>query len=116
MLSGDIDMEFGTAKCGVLVLKRGKVVNTDGIELPNRETIKEVEEDGYRYLGVLESDKVKEKEMKKTYSGEYFRRVKLILKSKLNGTNKIMVNVEKFWQFLVSGGGALKRFAAMNYI
>ena len=41
-IRGDIGMEFGIAKCGVLMLKRGKVVNTDGIELPNGETIKKV--------------------------------------------------------------------------
>ncbi|XP_063592533.1 uncharacterized protein LOC134769724 [Penaeus indicus] len=54
-------MEFGIKKCGVLVLKRGKIVRCEGIELPNDEIIKEVGQEGYTYLGIVELDKVKEK-------------------------------------------------------
>ncbi len=89
MFSTDIGMEFGIKKCGVLILKRGKIVRCDGIELPNDELIKEVEQDGYIYLGIVELDKVKEKEMKEKTIREYKRRLRLILKSKLNGKNKI---------------------------
>ena len=45
---------------------------------------------GYRYLGILETDHLKEKEMKDLFSKEYKRRLKLVLKSKLRGKNKIM--------------------------
>jgi hypothetical protein len=89
IFSTDIGMEFGIKKCGVLILKRGKIVRCDGIELPNDELIKEVEQDGYTYLGIVELDKVKEKEMKEKTIREYKRRLRLILKSKLNGKNKI---------------------------
>ena len=51
-------------------LKRGKIVRCDGIELPNDEVIKEVEQEGYTYLGVVELDKVKEKEIKKDNKGK----------------------------------------------
>ena len=64
VFSRDIGMEFGIKKCGVTVLKRGKLSKTEGIQLVNMETIKEVCEEGYKYLGILELDKVKEKEMK----------------------------------------------------
>ena len=37
--------------------KRGKLSCTGGIVLRNGETIKEVEKDGYRHLGILELDK-----------------------------------------------------------
>ena len=84
IFSTDIGMEFGIKKCGVLILKRGKIVRCDGIELPNVELIKEVEQDGYTYLGI-----VKEKEMKEKTIREYKRRLRLILKSKLNDKNKI---------------------------
>ena len=57
--------------------------------MPNSETIKEVEEDGYKCLGMVEFDKIKEKEMKEKTVVEYKRRLRLILKSKLNGFNKI---------------------------
>ena len=46
-------MEFGTKKCGILILKREKVVKTDGLELPSGDKIKEVEENGYKYFGII---------------------------------------------------------------
>ena len=45
---------------------------------------------GYRYLGILETDHLKEKEMKDLFSKEYKRRLKLVLNSKLSGKNKNM--------------------------
>ena len=48
IFSQDIGIEFGTKRCGVI---RGKVKSTDGIELPSGEKIREIEEDGYKYLG-----------------------------------------------------------------
>ena len=56
----------------------------------------------------MEIDKIKEKEMKQTFSKEYLRRLRLTLKSKLNGRNKIMaVNT---WAVSVKryGAGILK--------
>ena len=52
-------MEFGIRKCGVLVMKRGKVIATDGIELPGGQVMKDIEENGYKYLWILEMDKIK---------------------------------------------------------
>ena len=69
---------------------RGKVKSTDGIEVPSGKNIREIEEDGYKYLGILKYDRVKEQEMKDKFRNEYFRSAKLILKSKLKGRNKIM--------------------------
>ena len=54
--SEDIGMEFGLKKCGVVILKKGKLVKFDGIYLPNQEIMKEVDENGYTYLGILELD------------------------------------------------------------
>ena len=75
--------------CGVTVLKRGKPCKTEGIQLVNGETIKVVCVEGYKYLGILELDKMKEHEMKDIFRNEYMRRLKLVMKSKLNGGNKI---------------------------
>ncbi|XP_074616678.1 uncharacterized protein LOC141876074 [Acropora palmata] len=85
-----IDMEFGIRKCGVLVLKRGKIAKMERVLLPDGQVMKEIEDRGYRYLGILETDHLKEKEMKDLFSKEYKRRLKLVLKSKLSGKNKIM--------------------------
>ena len=48
-------------------MKRGKVMTYEGIQLPNGMTMKEVESEGYRYLGILELNKVKDKEMKEQF-------------------------------------------------
>ena len=52
--------------------------------------MKDIDEAGYTYLGIMETDKVKEKEMKEKFSKEYLRWVRLILRLTRNGKNKIM--------------------------
>ena len=89
-------------------MERGKVIRTYGIRLPDGQHMKDSDETGYTYLGILETDKIKEKEMKEKFSKEYLRRLRLILRSKLNGRNKIMaVNT---WAVSVMryGAGILK--------
>ena len=88
LFSKDIGMEFGVKKCGVSILKRGKVVDYEGVLLPDGELMKVVENDGYKYLGILEIDGVMEDEMKMKFRKEYLRRLRSVLKSKLNGRNK----------------------------
>ncbi len=86
----DIKMEFGISKCAVLIMKKGKISHSEGVRLPNQDEIKSLgEEDSYKYLGVLESDDIKNEEMKKNIRAEYFRRIRKILNSKLNGGNII---------------------------
>ena len=55
----DIGMEFGIKYCGVIILNRGKVKSTNEIELTSGEKIKEIKENGYKYLEILEYDKIK---------------------------------------------------------
>ena len=107
VFSQDIGMEFGIKKCGVNMMNRGKVKSTDGIELPSGEKIREIE-DGYKHLGILEYDRVKEQEMKDKFRNEYLRRTKLILRSKLNGRNKIMTLNTWVVSILRYGAGILK--------
>ena len=58
VFSDDIRMAFGLKKCGVVVMKRGKVVKYDGVDLPDGRRMKSVEEDGHKYLGILEYNEV----------------------------------------------------------
>ena len=37
-------MQFGIDKCAMLVMKKEKIVKSDGIQLPNDEVIKSLEE------------------------------------------------------------------------
>ena len=67
VLSEDIGMEFGIEKYTMLVIEKCK----------------------YKYLGILEADKFLEEEMKLKVSTEYFRRLRKVLKSKLNGGNLV---------------------------
>ena len=79
-------MEFGIEKCDVLVMEKGKIVKSVGIELPNGKVIKSLQEDeSYKYLGILEADKLLEEKIKLNVSKEYIRRLRKVLKSKLNG-------------------------------
>ena len=89
VFSTDIGMEFGIKKCGILTMKRGKIVKSEGIKLPDGEVMKQVGQEGRTYLGIIELDKIKETEMKEKITKEYKRKQRLILKSKLNGRNKV---------------------------
>ena len=74
----------------MIVLKRGKLVQSDGIKMPDGEMLKALEEgDNYKYCGVLEADTTKHQTMKETVRKEYLRRVRKVLGSKLNGGNII---------------------------
>merc|ERR1711965_311533 len=53
--------------------------------------MKEVEEDGYKYLGVLQAEVQMNKEMKEKIEKEYLRRVKLLARSKLYAGNNLKV-------------------------
>ena len=108
LVSQDIGMQFGVQKCGVTVMKRGKIVASEGIVVANGESIKSVDAEGYRYLGILELDKIKENEMKEVFRREYLRRVNLVMKSKLNGKNKIMAINTWAVSLMRYGAGILK--------
>ena len=75
---------------GVLVLKRFKISKMEGVVLPDGQLMEEIEDRGYWYLGIPETDHLKDKEMKDLFSKEHKRRLKLVLKSKLSRKNKIM--------------------------
>ena len=53
------------------MLKQGKLCRSEGIKLINGQTVKEVDDEGYKYLGILVLDKFKEREMKDIFRTEY---------------------------------------------
>ena len=59
IFSEDIKMEFRLSKCGILIMKRGKVVKSEGIRMPDGKMMENIEEGEYIYLGILEADGVK---------------------------------------------------------
>ena len=60
-------MEIGVEKCTMLIKKNRKRQMTEGRELPNpppQEKIRTIEEEIYKYLGILEAEIVKHAKMK----------------------------------------------------
>ena len=65
IFSDDIGTEFGLDKCAVIIIKRGKQIEADGVRLPDEKKIRSLKEDeSYKYLGVLEVDDLKQSGMK----------------------------------------------------
>lgn len=62
--SEDIKMSIGLDKCAVFEMSRGRKVDSSGIDLPDDQHIGEVEEEGYRYLGILQLDQTLNTKMK----------------------------------------------------
>ena len=103
VFSEDIGMEFHIKKCAMLVIEKGKIVKSVGIELPDGKVIKSLQEgESYRYLRILEADRFLGEEMKLKVSKEYFRRLKKVLKLKLNGSNLVQGVNRKL--FTIYGG------------
>ena len=93
VFSEDIGMEFGIGKCATLVIEKGKIVKSVGIELLDGKVLKSLQE-GESYKGILQADKFLEEKMKLNVLKEYIRRLRKVLKSKLNGGNLVRgVNV-----------------------
>ena len=81
-------MGFGIEKCAVLIRKIGKRHMIDGMELPNQDKIRTLAEDEtYKYLGILETDIIKQVEMKNKIKKEYLRRTRKRLETKLSSRN-----------------------------
>ena len=58
-------MTFGNEKCAMVEMNRGKLSDSDGLDLPEGQKIKSLQdEEAHKYLGVFENDKIKSTEMK----------------------------------------------------
>jgi len=88
--SDDVNMQFGLDKCAKATFKRGKLTQTSDLQLDINTVIKELDhENAYKYLGVNEGNGIQHSKMKEKIRKEYYRRVRLVIKSELNAANKI---------------------------
>ena len=72
MYSQNIGMEFSREKCAMLVMLSGRRHRTDRMERPNHDKIRTlVENETYKYLGILETDTIKQVEMKDKIQKQY---------------------------------------------
>ena len=83
-------MGFGLEECAKANFERGKLASTGNIVINDDTEAQESDQEGvYKYLGVDESDGIQHSKMKEKTRKEYNRRVRLILRTELNGRNKV---------------------------
>ena len=70
-------------------MKRGKKIHCEGIDLGDGVVIEEAHEEGYKYLGILERDDIYQEKIQEKTQKDYYKRVRAILNTKLNGENAI---------------------------
>ena len=73
----------------VLVVEKGVRKKCEGMGLPEGKVIKEIDESGCKCLGVLEAEQMLKSGMRDKLRTAYFRRVRLLVPSKLYGGNVI---------------------------
>ena len=59
IVSGDIRMELGIEKCELVNIQKGNVTRTEEIQLPDGNNIRDIDETGYKYLGIIEGEEIK---------------------------------------------------------
>jgi len=89
IFSTDIRIDFGFEKCATLSMRRGNVADCEGIELPSGIIRALPIGSSYKYLGVLEAEGFQCEDAKFKVKETYKQRLRLILKSKLNGKNQV---------------------------
>ncbi|XP_063591903.1 uncharacterized protein LOC134768991 [Penaeus indicus] len=88
--SDDIGMEFGLDKCAKASFVKGTLKATSSVTLDLDTTIRELDpEEAYKYLGVSEGNGINHTSMKEKVREEYYRRIRLVLKTELNSKNRI---------------------------
>ena len=86
----DIEKEFGMEKCDMLVMENGKRHLTVRMELLNQNKIRTLgEKETYKYLDMLESDTIKQVNIKDKIKKEYLKRIRKLLEIKLSSRNLI---------------------------
>ena len=90
IFSDDIKMEFGLDKYAKATFIKSKLTKTSNVVLNQDTAIKELDQEGtYKYLGINEGDGIQHSKMKEKIRKEYYRRIRMVLKSELNAINKI---------------------------
>ena len=65
-------MGFAIEKCAMLVMERGKIMKSVDIELADGKVMKSLQEgENYKYIEILETDKLLEEKMDLNVSKEY---------------------------------------------
>ena len=88
--SDDIHTEFGLDKRAKIVLKRGKLVQSQNLILDFNKEIQQLKQGKtQKYLRIEDSEGVQHQQMQERLKKEYITTFRMILKSELNAKNKI---------------------------
>ena len=80
----DICMSIGTAKCNIVAVSRGHLVDSDSVVFSSGDLIQSLSPKGvYKYLGIFEADSLEYQQMKTPLTKEYKRRIWKFLRTKL---------------------------------
>ena len=91
LFSSDIGMTINVTRSAKLVVKKGKVVSSEGYSLINVGTIPNLNiSDGYKYLGILQDFLFDDAKVKQIVLSEYQSQFCGVLSSHLNGHYKII--------------------------
>ena len=86
-------MKFGMEKCDIIIMKKEKRETIEVTELPNRESIRIIgEKENYKYLGILDVDTIKQREMKEKLRKVNHRKTRKLLEIKLCRWNLKVIN------------------------
>ena len=55
----DVGMEFRMEKCSTVRIKKGKVCDMENVEMLDGQHMKQIEESGYKYLGIIQDSEIK---------------------------------------------------------
>ena len=90
IFSTDIKMAFGLDKCAKATFIKVKLTKISNIVLYQDAAIKELDQEGtYKQLGINEGDGKQHSKKKEKIRKEYYRRIRMVLKSELNAIKKI---------------------------
>ena len=89
--SNHIGMEFGLDKCAEALFLKGTLRKTANMNIDVDTIIRELDPgESYKYLGVHECNGINHSAMKEKVRKEYYRRIRLVLKTELNSKNCIV--------------------------
>lgn len=73
ILTSDIQIKFKLLKWAMMVTTRSKKIANEGISMPDTQLIQELGEESYKYLGILEAERIKMDQMKEKVRKEDYR-------------------------------------------
>ena len=77
-------------KCSTVRIKKGKICDMEDIKMLDGQRMKQIQESGYRYLGIFQDSEIKNHAMKDKIRTEYLRGVRKLAKSELYARNVFM--------------------------